>query len=95
MDWHKNIPDVLLRSKIRSGEICFAGNVNLKIYGLLRCACGKRMKRVNRVFFRTEGEALEQDYRPCGCCLKAAYKRWKEGKRVHGQCKNDGSVSEK
>jgi methylphosphotriester-DNA--protein-cysteine methyltransferase len=35
------------------------------------------MKKENRVFFSTEKEALENKYRPCGHCMKASYKKWK------------------
>lgn len=55
---------------IRSGEIQFAGNRKLKIYGRLDCWSGKRMKKENRVFFLNEKEALEHGYRPCGHCIK-------------------------
>ena len=34
------------------------------------------MKPENRVFFKTEKEALENGYRPCGQCLKMKYKEW-------------------
>jgi len=78
MEWHKNITDASLRAKIRAGEIHFGGNEKLKIYGLLCCISGKRMKRENRVFFSTEQEALKHQYRPCGHCLKANYVEWKE-----------------
>jgi methylphosphotriester-DNA--protein-cysteine methyltransferase len=76
---HNETSDNFLRSKIRNKEIHFGGNRNLKIYGLLHCASGKRMKKVNRVFFSSEKEALENDYRPCGHCMKAKYKIWKHG----------------
>ncbi|TXI68853.1 MAG: metal-binding protein [Cyclobacteriaceae bacterium] len=56
-------------SKIKKGEIAFAGNRNLKIYGLLNCASGKRMKIQNRVFFDSGTEALENGYRPCKKCM--------------------------
>ncbi|MCH5684590.1 hypothetical protein LWM68_10115 [Niabella sp. W65] len=35
------------------------------------------MKRTNRVFFYSEEEALLNGYRPCGHCMKAAYKNGK------------------
>ncbi|WP_312513766.1 Ada metal-binding domain-containing protein [Chryseobacterium culicis] len=66
-----------LRSKIHSKEIVFGGNKKLKIYGLLNCRSGKRMKRENRVFFIDEIEALENKFRPCGHCMREAYKKWK------------------
>jgi methylphosphotriester-DNA--protein-cysteine methyltransferase len=75
---HTLISAPVLRNKIRSLEIRFAGNKNLKIYGLLQCRSGKRMKRENRVFFATEKEALQNNFRPCGHCMKNEYKKWKE-----------------
>jgi methylphosphotriester-DNA--protein-cysteine methyltransferase len=55
---------------IRHGEIKFAGNAKLKIYGTLHCKSGKRMKKENRIFFASEAEAISYDYRPCGNCMK-------------------------
>ncbi len=65
-----------IQSKIKKGEIAFAGNRNLKIYGLLNCASGKRMKKQNRVFFVSETEALKNGYRPCGNCTYKNYQAW-------------------
>ncbi len=62
---------------IRSGAIRFAGNNRLKIYGTLACASGKRMKEKNRVFFASEEEAVAAGFRPCGNCLRSAYRLWK------------------
>lgn len=62
---------------IRSGRITLAGYKKGRIYGLLRCASGKRMKAKNRVFFKDEAEAQVHGYRPCGHCLPALYKKWK------------------
>ncbi|MGN7787556.1 Ada metal-binding domain-containing protein [Niabella sp. 22666] len=76
---HTAISDTALRSSIRSGKINWGGHQQLKIYGVLNCASGKRMKRTNRVFFKSEQEALRNGYRPCGHCMKAAYKKWKNG----------------
>jgi DNA/RNA endonuclease YhcR with UshA esterase domain len=76
---HSEINDACLRNKIRQKEIGLGGNSNLKIYGKLSCTSGKRMKRENRVFFSSEKDAIEQDYRPCGGCLKEKYKVWKNG----------------
>jgi methylphosphotriester-DNA--protein-cysteine methyltransferase len=67
-----------LRSLIRKGEIVLGGNKSLKIYGSLSCSSGKRMKPVNRVFFGSEEEALQEGYRPCGHCLRKKYKAWEE-----------------
>ena len=62
---------------IRKGQIRFAGNMRLKIYGTLTCSSGKRMKRENRVFFEDANEAIGQNYRPCGHCMKTQYQAWK------------------
>ena len=76
---HLELSDKDLRSKIKQQEICFAGNRKLKIYGTLACRSGKKMKRENRVFFRIENEALAKNFRPCAHCMKANYKKWKDG----------------
>lgn len=74
---HSQLSDSKLRSKIHSRELLLGGNKRLKIYGLLGCNSGKRMKRENRIFFTNETEALQNNYRPCGHCMKEAYKTWK------------------
>jgi len=81
MMYHSAIKDSEIRSMIRLKRICFGGNQKLKIYGTLQCSSGKRMKRKNRVFFCTEEKARENNYRPCGHCMKAAYQKWKMGLR--------------
>ncbi|MES2645766.1 MAG: Ada metal-binding domain-containing protein [Bacteroidota bacterium] len=78
MIYHHDISDAVLRSKIKQKVILLAGNRNLKIYGKLNCAMGKKMKRQNRIFFSTENVALKNNFRPCACCKPAAYKKWKE-----------------
>lgn len=75
---HSQISPQDLRSKIHSREIRFGGNKQLKIYGLLSCRSGKRMKKENRVFFTDEKDALQNNYRPCGHCMRQAYQQWKE-----------------
>ncbi|MCE7991487.1 MAG: metal-binding protein [Roseivirga sp.] len=79
---HIDLAKDQLHQLIRSGKITLGGNKNLKIYGLLSCKSGKRMLRKNRAFFETEAEALDQGYRPCGHCMRAAYKIWKRGEPV-------------
>ena len=37
------------------------------------------MKTKNRVFFKTAEQAKKQGFRPCGHCLRADYKIWKNG----------------
>lgn len=77
MEKHVGLESKVLLRKIRKGEINFGGNLKLKIYGTLRCKSGKRMKRENRVFFISEKEAIEQGFRPCGHCMREAYRNWK------------------
>lgn len=67
---------------INRGEVVYAGNAKLKIYGLLSCRSGMRMKVENRVFFENEEDALTHGYRPCGHCLRKAYLRWKSQTNV-------------
>jgi methylphosphotriester-DNA--protein-cysteine methyltransferase len=76
---HLEITDADLRKQVRQQEINFGGNLRLKIYGHLRCASGKRMKRENRVFFHSESEAIGKGFRPCGHCMRTAYRKWKSG----------------
>ena len=76
---HNEISDKDLRTKIKNQEIRFGGNKKLKIYGLLNCKSGKRMKKENRVFFVSEAEAIQNNFRPCGHCLKTEYNNWKNG----------------
>ncbi len=76
MTHHLEISDFELKRIIKKKEILFGGNKNLKIYGTLQCKSGKRMKRENRVFFNSEMEAIKNDYRPCGHCMKIKYKEW-------------------
>ncbi|WP_316832825.1 Ada metal-binding domain-containing protein [Pedobacter aquatilis] len=73
---HWEITSASVKIQIKNKEICFAGNRKLKIYGLLNCKSGKRMKRENRVFFKSEKEALKNGFRPCGHCLKGKYQEW-------------------
>ncbi|WP_371538656.1 MULTISPECIES: Ada metal-binding domain-containing protein [unclassified Flavobacterium] len=54
----------------------WAGNSNLKIQGTSRFKSGKRLKKENRVFFTSEAEAIQNNFRPCGHCMKTAYKQW-------------------
>jgi len=76
---HSEISKQDLATKIKQGEIRLGGNRKLKIFGTLDCKSGRKMKKVNRVFFLSEQEAREHGYRPCGHCLSVAYKNWKHG----------------
>lgn len=72
---HTEISDKELWKRIKQNEICFGGNRRLGIYGKLNCSSGKRMKKGNRVFFRSEKEAMEQGFRRCGHCMNKEYKK--------------------
>ncbi|MBN9400349.1 MAG: metal-binding protein ['Candidatus Kapabacteria' thiocyanatum] len=61
---------------VRDGSIALAGNRRLRIYGRLDCSSGRRMKLVNRVFFRDEAEAIAAGYRPCAHCMREHFERW-------------------
>ncbi|MCF2876521.1 MULTISPECIES: Ada metal-binding domain-containing protein [unclassified Tenacibaculum] len=74
---HSDINKKELFLKIKNKEITLGGNRRLKIYGTLQCKSGKRMKIQNRMFFKTEKEAKENDFRPCGHCMTDKYKLWK------------------
>ena len=63
---------------ISDGDIEFAGNRNLKIYGRLSCQSGMKMKIANRVFFSSGQEAGMMAYRPCAHCMKKEYRIWLE-----------------
>jgi methylphosphotriester-DNA--protein-cysteine methyltransferase len=71
----------LLKQLIDEKKVCFGGNSKLKIYGLMNCKSGRRMKTANRVFFVSEEEAANNGYRPCGHCMNVAYKQWKQNHR--------------
>ena len=75
---HCELVQTELYLKLKQQEILYAGNAQLKIYGRLTCASGKRMLRKNRVFFVDEQEAIAQGFRPCGHCMQQAYKKWKD-----------------
>ncbi|WP_420552589.1 metal-binding protein [Tenacibaculum aiptasiae] len=74
---HSDINKKELFLKIKNKEITLGGNRRLKIYGTLQYKSGKRMKIQNRMFFKTEKEAKENDFSPCGHCMTDKYKLWK------------------
>ena len=77
MQYHDQLSDKSLHGLIRKGAIRFGGNARSKIYGLLNCHSGKRMKTENRVFFENEQDAIAAKFRPCGHCQPIEYKKWK------------------
>lgn len=61
------------------------GHRKLKIYGRLDCPSALRYIAKgqyveHRVFFADEETAGAAGYRPCGICMREAYKKWKEQK---------------
>ncbi len=78
---HVDLTREEIQKQIAEGRITFAGNRRLKIYGLLTCASGKKMKNVNRVFFRDEQEAIQCGFRPCGHCMYQAFAAWRKRSR--------------
>jgi methylphosphotriester-DNA--protein-cysteine methyltransferase len=61
----------------------FGGNARMKIYGRLDCpsalraiARGPTYVR-HRVFFADEASAVAAGFRPCGACMRTAYRKWK------------------
>jgi len=74
---HINHIEKEIRSFIRKGEIGWAGNKRGKVYGRLDCTSRKQMLRKNRIFFKTETEAIRSGFRPCGHCLHARYMAWR------------------
>lgn len=74
---HEELTNKEFKVLIRSKQLNLAGNARLKIFGLLTCSSGKRMKKENRVFFKSETEAIQFGFRPCGHCLREKYLKWK------------------
>ena len=79
MHLHSKLQKTQLWRLIHQKEIKLGGNRQLKIYGTLSCRSGRRMKKINRIFFHSESEAMDQGFRPCGHCLRAKYEAWKKG----------------
>ncbi len=73
---------VSINAMIRRGEITLAGNRKAKIYGLLSCSSGKRLRVKNRVFFKSESEALKEGFRPCCHCMNKKFVQWKKEQEV-------------
>lgn len=74
---HLHLEKKMLLRKVKDHSIQLAGNSKLKIFGRLTCNSGKRMKKENRVFFKSETEAISLGFRPCGHCLPRQYREWK------------------
>lgn len=61
------------------------GNGLARIYGRLDCSAALRARRMgdrytkHQVFFASEEVARACGYRPCGTCMREAYRAWKAG----------------
>ena len=82
-------PDGKIYLSPKKGEL--GGNGSLKIYGRLNCGTALYAIRTygdsypsHRVFFQDEATAIAAGFRPCGNCMKAHYKLWKDGKIIPG-----------
>lgn len=58
------------------------GHWKLKIYGELNCKSAnhyidKGQYVRNRVFFKSESDAISAGYRPCAVCMREKYDLWK------------------
>ncbi|WP_091432270.1 Ada metal-binding domain-containing protein [Flavobacterium degerlachei] len=73
---HDKLIDSETNTKIKQKLIVFGGNHKLKIYGTLNCKSDNLLKRENRVFFTCEAEAIQNNFRPCGHCMKSKYQQW-------------------
>lgn len=58
------------------------GKKSRKIFGLLSCESGMRMKKENRVFFHDLEEAIVQGYRPCKKCKPLDESMWETIKKL-------------
>lgn len=68
---HSELTREQLHALIRNGEVAWGGNLRLKIYGRLHCWSGRRMKKENRVFFKSESDAKQAGFRACRHCVGA------------------------
>lgn len=85
---HIELSGTELKKMILTGKIRLAGHAKFKIYGTLTCASGKKMKKLNRVFFQNEHEALKSGFRPCGHCLYQKYLLWISKKQDKNRTSN-------
>jgi len=74
-------PDRRFYSSKSKGQV--GSNGRLKIYGRLDCPSALRAIRrgqtyqQHRVFFADEATAIAAGFRPCGICMRDAYKKWR------------------
>jgi methylphosphotriester-DNA--protein-cysteine methyltransferase len=59
------------------------GHAGTKVYGRLDCPVALSLLRRgfvprHRVFFADEATAVAAGFRPCGACLRQAYRAWKQ-----------------
>jgi methylphosphotriester-DNA--protein-cysteine methyltransferase len=66
------------------GEL--GGHARTRVYGRLDCPNALSFLRRgyaprHRVFFADEATAIAAGFRPCGACLREAYRAWKAARR--------------
>jgi len=61
------IGENLLEQKEQEKEGIFVGSRNSDKYHLPDCQWAKRIKKENEIWFKSEKEAQEKGYKPCGC----------------------------
>jgi methylphosphotriester-DNA--protein-cysteine methyltransferase len=59
------------------------GHAGTKVYGRLDCPVALSLLRRgfvprHRVFFADEATAVAAGFRPCGACMRQAYRAWKQ-----------------
>jgi len=74
----------LVRSEIPGLLAGYGGQDYDHVYGSLYCKSGKGMKPENRVFFRSEDDAIKLGFRPCLNCNSKAVSGYLKRKRELG-----------
>jgi methylphosphotriester-DNA--protein-cysteine methyltransferase len=59
------------------------GHARTRVYGRLDCPVALSLLRRgfaprHRVFFASEADAIAAGFRPCGACMRAEYRAWRE-----------------
>ena len=82
---HIDKPDgEIVRSEIAGILAGYDGPDYDHVYGSLDCGSGKRMRPENRVFFRSQDDAIILGYRPCLNCSRTRVPEYLERKKDLG-----------
>lgn len=68
-----------------TGKGLLGGHARTKVYGRLDCPVALNLLRRgftprHRVFFADEATAVAAGFRPCGACMRQAYRAWKQSR---------------